>query len=327
MLNAAVIGVGNMGQHHARVYYELPEVNLVAIADRDVKNARILANKYQCNLYENYKKMLNQERIDLVSIAVPTPLHKKIAIDVLNSGKHLLLEKPIASTISEAEQIIKIAKRKKLKFTVGHIERYNPAVKKLKEVINQDKLGKIISIVIKRVGTYPQRFKDANVIVDLAVHDLDIINCLFGNKVPNNISVLGGEALNNKKIDYAEIMFSHGEIDCVIQVNWITPVKIRELAITGTEGYAEVDYINQKLVFYRGNVFINYGNFKEFVEKISRLEKKYIKVDKMEPLKLEISSFIKSVKENRPVEVSGEDALFALKTVNLINKKLITSKK
>lgn len=310
-IKVAVIGVGNMGKHHARVYSKLRDVNLVAVSDINEKKGKQVAKEFDCRYYKDYKKMLNKEHIDAVSIVVPTKLHKKVALDVIGFKKHLLIEKPIASTTKEAQEIIKAAKKAKVKLTVGHIERFNPAVQGLKDVIKKDDLGKIISIIAKRVGMFPPQIKDANVIIDLAVHDIDIFNYLL-NQQPSEVFTRGRKALTNRREDSAEIFLSYNGISGFIQVNWITPVKIRTLSVTGSKGYAELNYITQRLELYQSRYKKMVDNFGEFVIKFGEPVKKEIRINKKEPLFCELESFIKCIKRDKEPEVTGEDGLLAL---------------
>jgi len=311
-LNVAVIGVGNMGKHHARIYSSLKDANLVAISDINEKVGEEIAKKFNCKYYKNYKEMIEREELDVVSIAVPTRLHKKVALDIISKGINVLIEKPIASTLKEAHKIIEEAKKNKIKLTVGHVERFNPAVRKLKEIIQQGKLGNIISIIAKRVGPFAPQIKDAGVLIDLAVHDIDIINYLL-EKEPTKIYANGGKAINSYKEDYAEIFLNYGPISGYIQVNWITPVKIRELHITGTKGYAQLNYITQELNLYQSKYKKEFDDYGDFVIKFGSSKKVSIPVKFEEPLKLEIESFLKSVKENKKLEVTAKEGLNALK--------------
>ena len=179
-IRVAVIGVGLMGQNHARVYTELPNCELVAVSDLDEEKAKAVASKFNCKYYTDHKELVEKEKVEAVSIAVPTKNHKEVAIDVIKKNLNLLLEKPISNNVKDAEDIIKKAKEKKVKFLVGHIERFNPAVTKLKKIIDEDKIGPICSIIAKRVGTFPPRIKDANIVIDVSVHDIDIIRYLMG---------------------------------------------------------------------------------------------------------------------------------------------------
>lgn len=309
MVNVAVIGTGNMGKHHVRNYVEIPGVKLVAIADLN-EQARELATKFGCKYYKDYNEMLDTEQIDAVSIAVPTFLHEKIALDVISHGKHVLLEKPIAPTIEAGKRIIAAARKHNVILMIGHIERYNPAILKLKDLIDAGTLGDIMSITARRVGVFPPQIKDANVIIDLGIHDIDIINYLY-DSLPTEIYSNSGRALASSRDDYAEIFLKYGKASAFIQVNWITPVKIRNLAVTGSKGYAEMNYITQELIMFATKQLKEQDDFGEII-KFGTPIKLTVDVEKEEPLKKELTSFIDCVKNRRNPEVSPEQALDAL---------------
>ena len=163
-----VIGAGNMGNNHIRVYSELPGVDLVAISDVNPETSNDLATKYIANFYYDYTKMIETEELDIVSICVPTNLHYEVAKYCLEKKINVLLEKPIAANIEDAEELLELSKTNNVKLLVGHIERFNPAVKKVKEIIDSGKIGDITAIVARRVGIFPPQIKDANVAVDLS---------------------------------------------------------------------------------------------------------------------------------------------------------------
>jgi len=300
-----------MGKHHARIYSQLKNASLVAVSDINEKIGKKVAKEFNCQYYKDYNKMLNKERMECVSIAVPTKLHKKVALDVIKSKTHLLIEKPIALTTKEAQEIIKAAKKAKVKLTVGHIERFSPAIRVLKDIVKRGDLGEIISIIAKRVGMFPPQIKDANVIIDLAVHDIDIFNYLL-DKQPSEVFAKGRKTLTNHREDSAEIFLSYGGTSGFIQVNWITPVKIRILSVTGSKGYAELNYITQKLEIYQSRYEKTVDNFGEFVIKFGEPIRKEIKVNKKEPLLCELESFIECIEKNKKPEVTGEDGLRVL---------------
>jgi len=311
-VNAAVIGVGNMGQHHARNYNEIPGVNLVAIADIDPKIGEPLAKRFDCKYYEDYQELLAKEKIDLVTIAVPTKFHKKVALDCIAKKIHILLEKPIAGTVSEAKDIVAAAKAKGVKFTVGHIERFNPAVLKLKEMIDKGKLGEIVSINDYRLSPMPAQIKDANVVIDIGVHDIDLMNWIYG-KLPTQICATGGNAINQAQQDYAEIFLKYGQSAGVVKANWITPTKIRRMIVCGTKAYVELNFISQELDLYESEYSLESNDFGEFVIKFGEpKDKKVIKVESIEPLKAEIVSFIKAIKNNATPAVTAREAIDAL---------------
>lgn len=311
MINVAVVGTGNMGKHHVRVYSEL-DVNLVAIADTDKKTGQEIADKFNCKFYEDYKDMLDKENIDVVSIVVPTILHKEVALNCMSKVKAMLIEKPIAMNVKEAEEIVNSAKQNNVKLMIGHIERFNPAVKKLKQIVKSGELGDIISITSKRVGLFPPQIKDANVVIDLAVHDIDVSSFLLDKKADEVFSV-SGKATNSIREDYADILIKYKDNPTLfIQVNWLTPVKIRKLYVTGTKGYAELNYITQELVLFRNVYEATTSNFEDLV-KTTTPKKETIEIDKKEPLKEEIKCFINYTK-GEDCLCSGEDGVAALRT-------------
>ena len=165
-MRVGVIGGGAMGQHHIRIYNEMNDVDLVGICDTDRNRAISLANSYNTTPFFDHRELLKQE-LDAVSVVVPTTLHYSVAMDIIDSGTHLLVEKPIADTLENADKMIHAARDSKVKLMVGHIERFNPAVAKLKEIIDSDMLGKIVSISSRRVGPFNPRIRDVGIIMDL----------------------------------------------------------------------------------------------------------------------------------------------------------------
>ncbi|MCX6814199.1 MAG: Gfo/Idh/MocA family oxidoreductase [Candidatus Aenigmarchaeota archaeon] len=309
MIKVGVIGVGNMGKHHARVYSKLKGCRLVGVCDIDEGQGKKIAEQYGCAYYKNYKEMLKQD-IDAISIAVPTVFHREVALACINAGKHILVEKPIADTIESAREIINAAKKMRVKVAVGHVERFNPGVQRLKSMMKKGELGTITTILARRVGVFPPQIKDANVIIDLAVHDIDILNYLLG-KTPTRIHAEAGKALINRREDYADILLKYDGINAFIQVNWITPIKIRSLAITGTKGYAELNYVTQEFMLYKSKYERNFETFEDVI-KFAEPEIVKVRLRKSEPLKEELKNFISCIKLNKKPLVSGEDGLKAL---------------
>lgn len=295
-LKAAVIGIGNMGRHHARIYSELLETELVAVSDLDEKKGKEIALSYQCNFYKNYQEMLDKEKPELVSIAVPTSFHYQIGMECIRRKIHVLIEKPIAMNIEEGEELIKESQKKGVVLMVGHVERYNPAIKKTKELIKEGVFGEIISLNARRLGLVPPKIKDINVIIDIGIHDIDIFNYLL-EKFPNKIYAVGGKALLKNQEDYANIFLKYNsKVSGLIQLSWITPVKIRQLTIGGSKAFAEINYISQKIELYDHGYKQEFGDFQEFVERFGNKKRgKFIKVEIEEPLKAEIKDFIKSI--------------------------------
>ena len=312
-MRVGVIGTGAMGKNHARIYSEMRGVSLVGIADPDLKAGRSLASSLGCKHYSDYRDMLRKGRPDAVSVCVPTALHFEVAKDVIAHGCSLLVEKPITKSVADAEELVSMARKAGVRLAVGHIERFNPAVQKLKSIIDRGSLGQITSILARRVGLFPPRIKDANVIIDIGVHDIDVFNYLLG-KEPQSIFSCAGKALINDREDYADIFLKYNGTNGIIQVNWITPVKIRVLNVTGTKGYAELNYITQDLVIYESIYRKTYDRFGDFVVLFGEPKKRHIRINKQEPLKLELRDFIDAVRKGRDPLVTGEDGLRVLRT-------------
>ena len=311
-LRVAVIGTGNMGRNHVRNYFMLPESELVAIADVNPE-AKSLADDYKVKFFTDYKEMLEKARPDAVSVVVPTPFHLEVATEVMSRGIHCMLEKPIASSVEEADKLIACAKKNNVTFTVGHIERFNPVIKKLKQMVDDNAIGDITSVVCKRVGGFPAVEPKTDVIIDLAVHDVDIVNYLLGQK-PKSISSHGSRTRHSKKIDSAEILMDYGRASGFIQANWLTPVKIRTIALTGSLGYLEANYITQELTYYKHNMKeIQKDGFTEFVLQVGDPEKRVIKVDFEEPLAAELKAFMAKSMGRTAAIVNPVDAREALK--------------
>lgn len=304
-LRVAVIGAGNMGKNHLRNYFLLPGADLVGLADINAET-KALAEEYKTDFFTDYIEMLDTVKPEAVSIVVPTPFHAKVATEVMSRGIHCLLEKPISSTVDEANELIELAKEKKVVFTVGHIEHYNPLVIELKKLLDKKTIGEITSVVCKRVGGFPQVEPKTDVIIDLAVHDIGIINYLL-DKNPVGLSSHGSRTHHSKKIDSAEILLDYGHASGFIQANWLTPVKIRTIAVTGSKGYIEGNYMTQELEYYKHNMQVSSEGFSNFIVKMGEPEKEIIKVDFEEPLAEELKAFIARINGDQANYLVGPD--------------------
>jgi UDP-N-acetylglucosamine 3-dehydrogenase len=291
-LRVAVIGAGNMGKNHLRNYFEMTNADLVGLADINPATKE-LADQYETAFFTDYKAMLDEVKPDAVSIVVPTPFHAEVATEVMNRGISCLLEKPIASTVEEAEALIKLSLEKGVVFTVGHIEHYNPLIVALKDLLDKSSIGEVTSIVCKRVGGFPQIEPKTDVIIDLAVHDIGIISYLLGVQ-PNKITSHGSRTYHSNKIDSAEILLDYGKASGFIQANWLTPVKIRTISVTGSEGYIEGNYITQELSVYKHTFTqkFNEAGYSGVVNEMKAQEKELINVNFEEPLARELQTFL-----------------------------------
>ena len=301
-VNVGVIGVGAMGENHVRVYHKIEEANLVAVSDVSERALKKIEKKYGAKGYTEYSELLENPEIEVVSVCVPTTFHHNVVMEAIKNGKHVLVEKPIAFTLEEAEEMIAAAKEAGVLLATGHVERFNPAVQKAKELVDDGVIGDIVSAFAKRVGPLPPRIKDVGVSIDLAIHDLDIMNYLFEEEVTQVYGTMNSILDDCDFEDHAEIMVSFdNESTGIIEVNWLTPYKRRELELTGTAGIISVDYMKQSIEVY--------GKFA-----------KDIQIKHEEPLKGELISFLNSVVNGTEPEITGEDGLKALKMVIAANK-------
>ncbi len=292
-MRAGVIGIGAMGQHHVRIYDEMENVELVGISDVSESRVNELVGQYGVKGYTDHRQLLEQG-LDVVSIVVPTTLHMPIGMDAIDAGANILMEKPIADTLENAERLTNAAKEAKVKLMVGHIERFNPAVMRLKEIIDSGTLGKIVSISTRRVGPYNPRIRDVGVILDIGVHDIDVISYLYGMKV-NEVYAIAGADIHSKE-DHAAIMlrFDH-EFSGLLETNWLTPHKVRKLTAIGVKGVAYLDYIKQTVELHDG----------KWIRKA--------KVEEEEPLRKELEYFVDVVLNGGEPQPSGEDGIHALR--------------
>lgn len=291
-MRVGVIGVGAMGQHHVRIYNEMANVDLVGISDVSESRVKELSSQYGVPGFNDHTALLKQD-LDAVSIAVPTTLHKQIGLDAIACGTNILMEKPVSDTIENAKDLVNAASDAGVKLMVGHIERFNPAVMKLKHIMDSGLLGKIVSISTKRVGPYNPRIRDVGVILDIGVHDIDIISYLYDKQV-NEVYAIAGSNIHSFE-DYAAILlrFDH-DFSGIVETNWLTPHKIRKLTAIGTKGVAYLDYIDQTVELHDG----------EWIRQA--------KVEKSEPLKNELEYFIKSISSGMDPHPSGSDGLHVL---------------
>jgi len=311
-VNVAVIGTGQMGKNHVRIYASIKGVKLVAITDVNRQVGKLLAKKFKTKFYQDYKAMLREEKIDAVSICVPTRLHYEIAKYTINNKLNTLVEKPIGTTVYEGNKLLLLAEKNKVKFLVGHIERFNPAVIKVKEMVDKKELGDIIAVVARRVGGFPPQIDDANIAVDLSIHDIDIVNYLL-NDVPQKIYVNKQRNHITKREDSAEFFLKYKKASAFLQANWVTPVKIRKLNLTGKEGYLEMDYVSQEIEYYKSNYRKfkkKFSTFSDYVLEYSKPKRVRIPVAKKEPLREEILYFLDCVKNN--IKINSQHAVEAL---------------
>jgi len=297
-IKVAVIGVGVMGANHARVYSEMPEVELVGVFDEDSKRARAIADLNKCRMFSGLEECL-QSGVEAVTVAVPSSLHKEIVVQSLRRGIHTLVEKPIAGTLEDADCILETARTSGAKLMVGHIERFNPVVQALKAMF---KKGDIISINIVRVGPLPPRIKDVGVIIDLGVHDIDLVRYLTQDDIEDVYCVKSSNVV--KFEDTASLMLRmKGGGSAQITTNWITPFKAREIQVIAKDK------------FVRGNLLTQHvQEFGRFSAEDQSYMVRDVYVKQEEPLRKELEAFANSIRNNLIPPITGLDGYEALKT-------------
>ena len=314
MTKVAVIGMGAMGSNHARVYSELPEARLVAIADSSAPAAEAGARRWGVTPYTDYRLMLERERPDAVSVAVPTASHEEVAVAALEAGAHVLVEKPIAATPEAGDRMIAAAARTQRKLMVGHIVRFNPAMQELKRRLDDGMLGRIFQIDCRRIGPFPSRIQDVGVAVDLAPHDIDIMRYLTGlNPVRVYAEIAQRLHTNHEDLLLGLLRFPDS-ISGALEINWLTPTKLREVTVLGERGMFKVDDLTQDLYFFENahDSAIAWSALQTFkgVREGSMIRFAF---PRHEPLRAELQAFLQSAGNGTPVPVSGQDSLIALK--------------
>jgi predicted dehydrogenase len=319
VIKVAVIGVGAMGRNHARVCSELPNVELIGVADSDAQAAGVVAKRYGGRIYTNYTQLLDQQKPDAVIIAVPTLDHLTVALQVIQRKIHLLIEKPIAFSVDEGQQIITAAEQASVQLMVGHIERFNPAVIALKAHLADGELGRVFQIDARRQGPFPARVKDVGVVIDLAVHDLDVMRYVSGAEVAR-VYAETEQRIHSTREDLLTslIRLDDGTIG-TLTINWLTPTKIRELYVTGECGMFRVDYLTQDLYFFENATAIS-GDWETLRVLRGVSEGRMIRhvVAKKEPLRAEQEAFLAAVRGEAPVAVTGRDGLKALELAQAV---------
>ena len=318
MIRVAVIGVGAMGRNHARVYADIPDVELVGLADIDQETVESVARRYGCSAYVNCRRMLEELAPDAVSVAVPTVDHFSVANEALELGIHVLVEKPLSLTIEEGLSLINQAELAGVELMVGHIERFNPAILALKARLARGELGRVFQIDARRQGPFPARIKDVGVVFDLAVHDLDIMRYVTGVEI-NRVCAETERRIHSSREDLlsALVRLEDGCVGTLI-INWLTPTKIRELCVIGERGMFRVDYLTQDLYFFENSAVPSEDWHLRVLRGVSEGRMIRHVVAKKEPLRVELETFLAAVRGEIASPVTGLDGLYALELARAV---------
>lgn len=293
-MKLGVIGLGIMGRQHARIIKQLEDVHLVAVCDRSPENRDWGEQRLNVPTSADWRDLLDR-RIDAVVNALPTKLHFEVTRQCLASGLHVLVEKPLAAQLEQAKQLEALARAQGLTLMVGHVERFNPAIQTLKTVIDSGRLGTLINMSARRVGIARPTIPSANVAIDLATHDLDIFSYLSGQ--PGSLLHASGSAIESNVLeDHVDLILEFGGTVASAQANWVTPVKIRRLSITGSRGLAEVNYIDQSIQLFESFPEVIKGTPRDFFAVSKESSPSSLPVRRREPLQLELRHFAECIR-------------------------------
>lgn len=299
-VRVGVAGTGYLGQHHARIYSELPDCELVGIYETDDDRAAEISAKYNCRRFSTLEEMAQE--CDAVSVVVPTDLHCKIAVPLFEAGCHLLIEKPLCSSLEEAEQILSAAKKKSRIVQVGHVEHFNPVMAFLEEAVDQPRY-----ITADRLAPFQLRGTEVGVVLDLMIHDIGILLQLVKSPIKRIDSVGVNVLSSTEDIANARILFENG---CVANLNAsrVSEKKLREIRVFQSTAYLSLDFMNQSGHLIRKDGF--------------QLNREEIPIERDEPLKLELSAFLKSIQKSLDPKVDGRLARSALEVAIAITEQI-----
>lgn len=294
-LGTAVVGTGFWGKNHARVYGELDSTELVAVCDVNRERAKAVADQFGVKAYTSSSRMLKNEEIEAVSVCTWSTKLAKEALKALKAGRHVLVEKPMATHTKQAERLLDTAESNSLHLTVGFLMRFIPGLNHIRKAVENKKLGEFVCATAKRVSQWPERIGDVGVVKDTAIHDIDVVR-FISDEDPMSVYAKTGSMRHRQFEDYAQIMltFKNGK-SAFIESNWITPYKTRILTVTGSEAIMRLDYITQELWIEDAN---------ENLQPMFPWQ---------EPLKLELQHFADCILEKKKPVITGVDGLKALK--------------
>ncbi len=293
-LGIAVVGCGIWGINHARVYAGLDKARLVKIADTDPGRRRLAEKSFDAQCCAEPGEVFRDEEVDAVSICTPTVTHARLAREAIQAGKHVLVEKPMATRLPDAEGLVTLSRREGLVLAVGLVERFNPAVSETLRMVNDGSVGQLLTVHASRLSRRPDRLGDVGVVKDLAMHDVDVVTRMLGAQPVSVFSRCG--SLSHSFEDYAHLSLIYDDVASgFVEANWLTPRKVRRLTVTGSEGVIRVEYLSQRVSVERLNEF-------------TRIDNGY-----KEPLDLELRDFVDAVLDDREPRVTGVDGVNALR--------------
>ena len=317
-VKVGVVGIGNMGWHHARVLSLLKDADLVGVADPNETRGKLAKEQFQCDWYKDYHELI--AKVDAICIAVPTLLHHKVGLDCLHAGVNVLIEKPIAANELEAKSLINASKNSNCLLQVGHIERFNPAFRELNKIVHNKE---IVVLEARRHSPHADRANDVSVVMDLMIHDIDLVLELVNSKI-QKLAAVGGRN-SDGLIDYvnATLVFNNNVI-ASLTAGKMSHKKIRSLSVHCQNGLVETDFLNHSLQIHRKS---NESYTAEHGELVYRNDGyvEEVNTTSIEPLYAELEHFLKCVQGKELPEVDGEQASRALKIADFIERAVENS--
>jgi predicted dehydrogenase len=330
-IGIAVIGVGQMGARHVAVLSRLDAVRLVAVADPDARaRRRVLGGIAGVREYEDWRRLLDELRgsVDAVCVAVPSSLHAEVAVAALETGAHVLVEKPIAATLDAARQMRTASCATGKKLMIGHVERFNPAVAKVKELVAEGKLGRVYRAHATRVGPFPARIQDTGVAIDLASHDIDVMQHVMGRSLVQ-VYAEGGSFLHESHEDLITcLMRFDGGAFGLLDANWLSPEKQRELVLLGEGGMIRASYLTQDVWFLESSEVPGPRSWDELALIRGDAEGSAVRfaLRKEEPLRAELEAFVKCLLDDTPVPIDADQGLGALEVALAVRESVATGR-
>jgi UDP-N-acetylglucosamine 3-dehydrogenase len=311
-VRVGVIGLGVMGRNHARAWGDVNGAELVAVSDSDAGSVERATRGRTLQGFADALAMLDALELDAVSIAVPTSAHETFAVAAMERGIGVLIEKPLAGDADAARRIIACAERTGAVATVGHIERFNPAVLELERRLQEDPLGHIFQVKSRRTGPLAARIRDVGVTIDLATHDLDIMRRIVGAPVTRVYAETAQRLHSTHEDLFIGLIRFANDVVGLLDINWLTPTKIRELSVAGERGMFVVDYLSQNLTFYENSDADPNFDRLAVVSGVSEGNMVRYSIPRVEPLRAELEAFAAAVRGERPVGVTLADGLAAV---------------
>lgn len=310
ILKAGVVGVGNMGRNHLRLLSNMKEFDLIGCFDASDETNRTEAENYGITPFSNVEALF--ETVDVAHIVVPSFLHREYAVTAAEAGCHVLVEKPIALTVEDAEAIIEACSANKVRLCVGHVERFNPAIATLQEIISQEEL---ISVDFRRMSPFYGRVSDASVVEDLMIHDVDVLNAIATSPIKRVVSQ--GTKVYTDKLDFAQALITYENgLVASLTASRVTEAKIRKAEISTKKCYIDVDYIDRTVeVSGKTSFSLQVGSPVQY-EQENTIKKMFVPIT--EPLRSEFEHFAHCINTDTPVATSGEMGLKALELCLLI---------